>query len=1296
MIITGKQFRYFYPQKSLNFNFQVSNYSSNNFEIGITGTNYIYFKFKDGIIKDHYQNIVGTFNKDSVNIEAYIKNDKYEYYLNSLPVARDLIIANATSIFSALVVQIFDTPITNSIEISASVNGEKIPELEFSNFYSTEVTSVNLSNYNEYPVDIFSFSSSTITGEWLYPSILYPNQSSSFLNYDSTGIDTNTPVTLNLETNFGQKSYTLYVKELGSTLDPTEEEDFEITDIKYLFSSMSLHSGEILPTGQSKAIYKIDYALSDQNQKLDLSFDYIQGKTGDATITSTEEVDVTFSGFLTAADGKCSGLLYNSNLAVSKKDYSFYGLKSDITLYSDITLTGYFENLEATGNVTTNIDNTVTLSKNLNDQNLIESSLYYMDLGGKTGLYNDTKPNISNNYERIIFYKDLKINDTLETITITGEVKAGDGGKYTFKEVSVPIYSGVLAYSQDFSNQFITNNINKNLYPYRGVGIATLKNENGSSKLLSGDSNGSFNPFLLLDESSDTIFFKNIPNIDYNGQYVLTPLVNTNNLVKGRVLLDNKDTKYSKTGLYFNIDTEAPAKTFINDYIIKETIDSYRNLSPFEKIDNAKSQLFITRNQVKRPLNGQQLNWDENNFLTLKKDSISYFSANTNNPTFGLVFNDPLLLQAGQVIEPADGKNLIKSNLVTNFIANGTITETLNNTSIVLTKYETSLDTEDYILSYTFKTKQDVEAYNFSFYLKPSDDAQEKYFLQIFDEKGSYFIYSITTNGSNEGTVSSIDGNGYSTEQDSDKNNNASYSNFIRRFWVPIQVKPILGESIIKIRLVNGRGDATPSDGASYPFVPPSITVEPFSKYPAYFYIGGVQVEELTSLTNDPSRYEVYTESTSTAINTDYFPDGSRFDFFANKIRGINGRLYHYDKGSPNYEHVAFDSTEPDSVYKLKNSDCNNNECFVRNGRSVQTGPGIISRANLLKTYKGQSSTGGIWKFFNKYFLIYFKNITNNHYPRLYTNSIFTELYFKHWNPTETTITYKESTFVEDEEKNAFNEILSILKTYKPFDYTYKILNNKEYKIPLSLDNLDVIPDDSISDIVFSGYLGKTIQMNIQAGFARYYPYDDIKKSELFGYFYETPDFFDIVNETIISSTAGETVTSLSSQDVFPNLKDSINNRPFKAFYSNEGSPKIIRLLKNDSSVSFSTTLNRTVYISRCFFSKNRKILVDLTGTFYNAEKRMSSVWDIKIFNDLDFTKNPIYSSPTISDFKSSVYYAQGIASVKDGSERSLYLEVKYDYKDDFNVAEADKVLLSLISKQSDTAQSIVTDLTIL
>ena len=62
MKITGIQYRNFYPQKSLNFDFKVYNYSSNHFEVGITGTHYVRYLFKSGIIKDPNDNIIGTFN----------------------------------------------------------------------------------------------------------------------------------------------------------------------------------------------------------------------------------------------------------------------------------------------------------------------------------------------------------------------------------------------------------------------------------------------------------------------------------------------------------------------------------------------------------------------------------------------------------------------------------------------------------------------------------------------------------------------------------------------------------------------------------------------------------------------------------------------------------------------------------------------------------------------------------------------------------------------------------------------------------------------------------------------------------------------------------------------------------------------------------------------------------------------------------------------------------------------------------------------------------------------------------
>jgi len=179
MKITGIQYRNFYPQKSLNFDFKVYNYSSNHFEVGITGTDYVRYLFKSGIIKDPNDNIIGTFNKEPISINSYIKEPfsegsyvqgytTYKDYLNSVPITREGILATPTSIFSALVVKILDAPVSNSVDLDAFIYGSTIPELKFSNFYSNEAVSGKISNMGEYVVDIFSITSSSITGKWTH------------------------------------------------------------------------------------------------------------------------------------------------------------------------------------------------------------------------------------------------------------------------------------------------------------------------------------------------------------------------------------------------------------------------------------------------------------------------------------------------------------------------------------------------------------------------------------------------------------------------------------------------------------------------------------------------------------------------------------------------------------------------------------------------------------------------------------------------------------------------------------------------------------------------------------------------------------------------------------------------------------------------------------------------------------------------------------------------------------------------------------------------------------------------
>jgi hypothetical protein len=139
-------------------------------------------------------------------------------------------------------------------------------------------------------------------------------------------------------------------------------------------------------------------------------------------------------------------------------------------------------------------------------------------------------------------------------------------------------------------------------------------------------------------------------------------------------------------------------------------------------------------------------------------------------------------------------------------------------------------------------------------------------------------------------------------------------------------------------------------------------------------------------------------------------------------------------------------------------------------------------------------------------------------------------------------------------------------------------------------------------------------------------------------------------------------------------------------------------LIKKDSILDFIGTVNRTVYVDKSFFSQVRNISVDLIGTFYNAQKNMSTVWDIRIFDNPNLAGQPSFSNsitnPTIVTYEAKGIVPQG---KKDGEEQSLYLEVSYEHKDDFKIIESDQALISLILKQSssDTSPQIET-LTIL
>ena len=423
MKITGTKFRSFYPQSSLNFNFTVSNYTSNDFEIGVSGTDYIYFKFRSGIIKDHYNNIIGTFNKEPVNIDAYIKepfiagsyitNDPiYKSYLNSNPLTRNEIIVNPTSVFDSIVAKILDGPSSNSLDLEFYVNGEKKPVLEFTNFSSNTTVSGTVTNKGQDWVEIFSMSSTSITGSWIYDTLIYPGDSFNFFNNDVSLSNSSSKVFLDLETNFGTQSYLLYTSEIQdstpSTDPPEEDTDSEILQMS---SSIYTYSGEITNYEITTGIYKIDYVLNGPQAKIDLLLETnLENNGQEVEITETKILDIYYSGILPSVAGKANGILRNEDFSIKIPDYSIEGFsdKQDIVFSANSTLEQSFTNLIPTGLVVYNVENSDTdiLTKSINDVEL--SPNFYMDLGGKTGLPL-TLESQSKTYERLNYYKGVSV-----------------------------------------------------------------------------------------------------------------------------------------------------------------------------------------------------------------------------------------------------------------------------------------------------------------------------------------------------------------------------------------------------------------------------------------------------------------------------------------------------------------------------------------------------------------------------------------------------------------------------------------------------------------------------------------------------------------------------------------------------------------------------------------------------------------------------------------------------------------------------------------------------------------------
>ena len=303
---------------------------------------------------------------------------------------------------------------------------------------------------------------------------------------------------------------------------------------------------------------------------------------------------------------------------------------------------------------------------------------------------------------------------------------------------------------------------------------------------------------------------------------------------------------------------------------------------------------------------------------------------------------------------------------------------------------------------------------------------------------------------------------------------------------------------------------------------------------------------------------------------------------------------------------------------------------------------------------------------------------SNTSYMSLAKISDFSKLYIsygsniKEYNRDDDKYLYADS---NTKPFNAVNEILDLLIKYKNYTYRNVTLENSNYKVPESYGvTLSPIPKSKLDNILFSGYLTNSLDLNIQAGFCRYYLNNNNSKD--FGYFYETTNFYDVNNRDLIDVQD----SNASFTKLFPDTRQLINNRPKKNI-SSTLNVTFSRLLKINPPVEVEKTINFTAYVQSCYFKKQvSNVLLDLTGTFYNIKKRMSEVWTVKIKNSLT-DNDPSYSSvgKTIGN-NVDIYQIKSFANIPNTEIQTRYLEVTHDDVEEIVLDENDKALITLTS----------------
>jgi hypothetical protein len=1287
MTLNGTGYRSFYPQNDLYFNFTLSDYTSRDFEIGLSGNNYVYFSFKSGLIRDKFNNLIGSFNGEPISFTSYIQTGLWNYYINEVPVARNLSVDPA-SVFSSIVSKIHDG---NKIELDAYVKGTNYPTLDF---YDFKTTSVGLSGKlkvtnGSYGARIFEAESSNVSGSWSFPSQVFYGEEYNFFNYDVKDLDRGSAVSLNLNTNFGVKSYSLYVQDTGDEGSATNDNAELLNNDDNEFASIWLYSGNSAIGKEWESVYSIDYAIG-PSHSLNVQFNYTVGKTGSTVVSGNFYRSIVYSGSLSTQNGIASGYLYNrdtyfeGNYAWTDSNGVVYGLQSPVTYYpTGGIVSKYFENLTPTGYALLSKDISENFQTIIND-NSITSSSFSVDLGGSTGVYSSSISPTDRVYFPKFTYNGVDVYPNSTQRTFSGFVGEEDEGRFTFETLHAYESGVILQTEAQYSSFDFAGNETMLLTPYRGIAFASFE----KNMMLYGPAVDGKQCWIFASQKLPTLLFKNLDSISFPRE-VGSCTMPSNTIVSG-FILDRESSYYLYGGrMSFDLAYNPVQGNVFGDLFILRSVQFYNKLGPFDRLDEPLETLYIKKTNALSidntdfiPLN-PQIDLNANNFFVLPDKSTKVYKSDI--PHVCYTFDDPVFFFSEYK------NNIVKTSpnnlLPDHFRFEEDTPPIFAYKNALVSQTEILTDTTVYSVSNTNNTNALLYI---PFKPKLNQDEITPYQTLVF----AFEIKGGISNPLQEIQVALSDELYFS------RNSNG----------VIQEIKPYANFNFSSLTAAESgitRHISASTDG--YTRIAVSITCtndQKISYIILNFINGGLSTPRLaelntpTSLSADIRRLQLYEGALTTDSPNPKAYDSLKhtfapidfetiFSYFIHKIYKIEGNFAQSNRISdgsngpfrsqkmgifqPPYPSVNSEITIADEIYGYRITHLFNEP--LDNTGADNIAQKIFKFIYFVLTGEELTSTVGTnrkWKYGSRVF-------ATQRTDTLSLFSIATDFSNLYIEDNGVISTYSIDHVTHGE---AIAKILEIIRSNSPEITTHNIINNGELlEVPYQLkgERVEIANSQQAYVTQFVGTLPNDTNLFVQYGKGRYYPNN--LESNSFGFFYETDD---LVN------TTSNIYPTLDSIDVFEKRKHELNHDASQTLDTSAISQfNLKRLLFAKQEVDLYSIVNETVFLDNGSFSITSSDSIWMTGLYPWINKRTAKVWEVDIADDEDMLVN---KQPIVNLNPDQQSYSLNGIGINDNANRFKYLRVKYLNPSIIADEEQDRASLQVIIK---SGVSVVSDKTI-